>query len=437
MQPVKLYIRTTDETGNRNYTHADLKKQADDGVYCLRVTVNGKRRWKSVGRSLRLALTSRANVELQMLDGKPITFYGLKPRPVVWEDSVPGASGVPKTEKKQTLAQMQQKFIAAKKTQRHKDGSSLDPETISGYQQHTDDFLEACREAGHKYPDQVDGDDLRRAITAWHEDYMHNTVCNRYTSVGTFLHFCKIDHKDLLPYNERPTPERGEPEAYTEEQMEKFFSVIDDERDSLAFEFLLKQGCREREMTHLEPSDLKFGDAPTVTFKNKPALNHRTKTRKQRTMPIEHGLALRLQDWIRRNLGKKLVFGTENDKPDQHFWRKCKTYAQKAGLNPDECWLHKFRDSFCTWTLRRRPDLLRTLSKWVGHSSITMTERYLAPGEGKYAQDGMQDAWGQSKLQSGELARNAAKTQEAVNAEAEVLRRLPQGAVAVSGVAFS
>jgi hypothetical protein len=29
------------------------------------------------------------------------------------------------------------------------------------------------------------------------------------------------------------------------------------------------------------------------------------------------------------------VFGTENDKPDQHFWRKCKTYAGKAGLNPD------------------------------------------------------------------------------------------------------
>jgi len=113
MQPVKLYIRTTDETGKRSYTVANLKKQADDGVYCLRVTVNGKRRWKSVGRSLKGALISKANVELQILEGKPVTFYGLKPRPIVWEGSAPGAVAPTKPEKKPTLAQMQQKWIAA------------------------------------------------------------------------------------------------------------------------------------------------------------------------------------------------------------------------------------------------------------------------------------------------------------------------------------
>lgn len=80
MQPVKLYIRTADEIGKRNYAVADLKKQPERGVYYLRVTVNGKRRWKSVGKSLKLALIAKANVELQMLEGKPITFHGLKPR---------------------------------------------------------------------------------------------------------------------------------------------------------------------------------------------------------------------------------------------------------------------------------------------------------------------------------------------------------------------
>ena len=56
MQPVKLYICTTDEIGKRNYAVADLKKQPERGVYYLRITVNGKRRWKSVGKSLKLAL---------------------------------------------------------------------------------------------------------------------------------------------------------------------------------------------------------------------------------------------------------------------------------------------------------------------------------------------------------------------------------------------
>jgi len=45
--------------------------------------------------------------------------------------------------------------------------------------------------------------------------------------------------------------------------------VITDERDALAFEFLLKTGPREREMTHLEWTDLNLGPNPTVKFQTK------------------------------------------------------------------------------------------------------------------------------------------------------------------------
>jgi len=51
--------------------------------------------------------------------------------------------------------------------------------------------------------------------------------------------------------------------------------------------------------------------------------------------------------------------------------------------------LHRFRDTFGTWTCRAGKVDLRTLQSWMGHSSITMTERYLAPGQGAYAQQGI------------------------------------------------
>lgn len=63
----------------------------------------------------------------------------------------------------------------------------------------------------------MDGQDLRRYLDALRERALsHRSICNNYTSIATFLKFCDVDHKKLLPYNERPTPEDGTPEAYDE-----------------------------------------------------------------------------------------------------------------------------------------------------------------------------------------------------------------------------
>ena len=62
--------------------------------------------------------------------------------------------------------------------------------------------------------------------------------------------------------------------------MTKFFFVVIKERDALAFEFLLKTGAREREMSHLEWTDLNLGPTPTVKFQTKEGF--RTKTGKAR-----------------------------------------------------------------------------------------------------------------------------------------------------------
>jgi len=74
--------------------------------------------------------------------------------------------------------------------------------------------------------------------------------------------FAGVDHKKLLPQCERPKPVEETPQAYTTQEWSKFMFVISSERDALAFEFLLKTGAREREMTYLEWADLDLSPIP-------------------------------------------------------------------------------------------------------------------------------------------------------------------------------
>src|SRR4029077_2154468 len=182
----------------------------------------------------------------------------------------------------------------------------------------------------------------------------------------------------------------GTPEAYTEDEARRFFAALEDERDVLVFETLLKTGLRRREMATLEWEDVHLGKGPTVTVQaRKPHLKFRSKTGKGRTVPLEKSLALRLAAWKTKNTGRRLVFGTKADKEDRHFYRVCRETAERAGMDPNSFWIHNCGVTFGTWTGRGGNVDLLTLQHWMGHTSITMTERYLAPGRGEYAQTGI------------------------------------------------
>lgn len=303
----------------------------------------------------------------------------------------PAKPGQKQTEKL-TLAEQRKKFLEFKKNMKKRDRTPLDAETLEAYSQQTEEFLSVCN---RDYSDEITGEELRDYMNALERRGLsQRSICNHYTSIGCFLKFCGVDHKNLLPKNERPVPDDGTPEAYTEHEMKKFFASVSDERQCLAFELLLKTGLREREMTTLEWTDLSFGDNPTLVIQaRKPHLRFRTKTGKGRTIPLEKTLAEKLQLWRDKNPGKKLVFGTCNDKEDSHFYRHCQKAVKRAELNSEDFWLHKFRASFCTWSLQRGVDI-RTVRDWAGHSSITQTERYLAPAQGTRAQVLMNQAFG-------------------------------------------
>jgi integrase len=284
----------------------------------------------------------------------------------------------PKAER--TLEEQRTAFLHDKETTFKNDGSKLDGDTIDSYYKVTAEFLALVRRT---YAKEVTKQDLKDWLVAQRQRVSHRTVCNLYVSIACFLKFCGIDHKTLLPRSERPVPVEETPEAYTQDEMTKFFFNVIGERDALAFEFLLKTGAREQEMCHLDWTDLNLGTSPTVKIQTKEGF--RTKTGKSRVIPLEGTLATKLTAWRVKNPASHLVFGTVNDQPFTHFLEVCKKTAVRAGFDRKNFWLHKFRDTFATWSLRRGVDI-RTVQHWLGHASIEMTQRYLAPEQGEYAQ---------------------------------------------------
>jgi hypothetical protein len=60
--------------------------------------------------------------------------------------------------------------------------------------------------------------------------------------------------------------------------------------------------------------------------------------------------------------------------------------AQRAKLDKENFWLHKFRATFATWSLWAGVDL-RTVQQWLGHSDMESTMRYLKPSRSQHVRD--------------------------------------------------
>jgi integrase len=72
--------------------------------------------------------------------------------------------------------------------------------------------------------------------------------------------------------------------------------------------------------------------------------------------------------------------------------RRLKMTAKRAGLNPDDCWLHKFRANYATTLLRAGVDI-RTVAAQLGHKSLAPTMRYLALLDDSALQQRIEQVW--------------------------------------------
>jgi integrase/recombinase XerD len=190
--------------------------------------------------------------------------------------------------------------------------------------------------------------------------------------------------RGLVGKNDWPRYTEEEPEIYEEEELEKLFKACDAE-ERLWFEFFLMTGMREQEVMHVYWSDINFS-AATVRVSHKPDRGRTPKAYKEREIPIPNKLVVSLKSWKASRAHKNcaLVFPTSGCNVKLDFLDCLKVVAERAELDKDNFWLHKFRATFATWSLWAGVDL-RTVQSYLGHKDLESTMRYLKPSRSQEA----------------------------------------------------
>jgi integrase len=249
-------------------------------------------------------------------------------------------------------------------------------------------FSESCSKL---YLDEIERKDLLKftAFLRDEKDQAPRTCWNKFANTMSFLKAQGL--RGLVRKNDWPRFVEEEPEIYEKEELDALFAACDaDER--LWFEFFLMTGMREQEVMHTYWSDINLR-AGTVRVTHKPDRAWTPKTYKEREIPIPKKLVEALKSWRDKYDAEcPLIFPTAGCLPKLDFLDCLKAAAERAELDKESFWLHKFRATFATWSLWAGVDL-RTVQLWLGHSDLESTMRYLKPARNQAVREKMNEVF--------------------------------------------
>ena len=256
------------------------------------------------------------------------------------------------------------------------------PKTLSAYSTALNYFLESCAKL---HVEDIERRDLLKfsAYLRDEKDQAPRSVYNKFENVMTFLKAQGI--RGLVGKNDWPRFVEEEPEVYEREELDTLFAKCD-ARERLWFEFFLMTGMREQEVMHCSWADINLARG-TVTVRYKPEYGFSPKNYREREIPIPAKLVTSLKaEREKRDRKCGLVFPTVGCRPKLDFLDALKTVAERAKLDKQNFWLHKFRATFATWSLWAGVDL-RTVQQWLGHSDMESTMRYLKPSRSQQVRE--------------------------------------------------
>ena len=248
------------------------------------------------------------------------------------------------------------------------------PKTLAAYTTALNYFTESCPKL---YLHDIERKDLLKfcAFLRDEKEQAPRSVYNKFENVMTFLKAQGI--RGLVGKNDWPRYTEEEPEMYEQEELDKLFKACTEE-ERLWYEFFLMTGMREQEVMNTYWSDVNFA-ASTVRVSHKPDRGWTPKAYKEREIPIPAKLVKKLKTWkAKADKTCDLVFPTSGCNPKLDFLDCLKACAERAKLDKENFWLHKFRSTFATRCLWAGVDL-RTVQQWLGHSDMESTMRYLKP----------------------------------------------------------
>lgn len=228
-----------------------------------------------------------------------------------------------------------------------------------------------------KYDARTITTDDVKAFLAWRKSKGCDPGTTLYTD-RVILHNFFNRFNFLNPVKDVPrlTKFRKRPVAYTEEDLKKFFGVCDPWEKAF-FVLALATGLRRGELQTLHWTDLDLTHF-RVHVTAKPQYGFLPKDWEERVVPISQRVGHILQQHPRVP-NCHLVFPSPKSHINYRFLHdRCKEVAKRAGLNPSEWHLHRFRDTAATRWLRAGIDV-RTVQSWLGHESLETTQKYLEP----------------------------------------------------------
>jgi integrase/recombinase XerD len=256
------------------------------------------------------------------------------------------------------------------------------PKTLAAYTKALSYFTESC----HKLNlEKIDRKDLLKfhAFLRDDKEQAPRSCWNKFANVMSFLKANGV--RGLVGKNDWPRFTEEEPEIYEKEELGTLFAACDSV-ERLWYEFFLMTGMREQEVMYSYWSDINLA-ASTVRVSHKPDRGWTPKAYKEREIPIPSKLLKSLKAWkAKSDKTCNLVFPTAGCKPKLDFLDCLKAIAERAELDKDDFWLHKFRATFATWSLWAGVDL-RTVQQWLGHSDMESTMRYLKPSRSQHVRD--------------------------------------------------
>ncbi|HUE51215.1 MAG TPA: tyrosine-type recombinase/integrase [Terriglobales bacterium] len=256
------------------------------------------------------------------------------------------------------------------------------PKTLAAYKTALSYFTESCPKL---FLDDIDRKDLLKFSAFLRDDKEQSprSCWNKFANVMTFLKANGI--RGLAGKNDWPRYTEEEPEIYEPEELDKLLAACDEE-ERLWYEFFLMTGMREQEVMYTYWSDVNVAHA-TVRVSHKPDRAWTPKAYKEREIPIPAKLVKSLKAWkAKADKTCGLVFPTAGCKPKLDFLDCLKAVAERAKLDQDNFWLHKFRATFATRCLWAGVDL-RTVQQWLGHSDMASTMRYLKPSRSQHVRN--------------------------------------------------
>ena len=380
---VRLYLRVRFADGNRQFAdpvyaaNGKLKpfyavvngiaEHHPAGVYYIRYLQNGKRVWENVGTDASSAMTARLKRE-RILDAR--------------------AAGVEIPDEKEAKKRNRRELneAIAEYLGEVKNGKSN--KTSLAYGLALREFALVCKSTTLE---ELKRTDVLAYIGVLRErGIAPRTIANRVTFVKTFfLHYgltWPMLKTDRVRYTEKTV------EAHSAEELQLLFAAADQEETDL-FQFLLCTGAREQEAVYATWRHVNFSNR-TFKVSEKLALGFTPKDKEEGTIPIPDSLVVLLQKRHKQHPDSRLIFPGPHGETNKHFLRILKRCAFLAGLNCDECYnkkgqccaskpichhwgLHRFRKTFATMHHEAGVPV-RTIQRWLRHSSLDTTLRYLA-----------------------------------------------------------